>query len=106
MSEPLPSGAERRQSPRVTSDLPVRLQGRSPGGATLAGTGRTLNVSQLGAMLETAVEFARGTEVLIEDPTTGAHSTYRVVWVVSRPESRWEMGVELVRGEPLSRATP
>ncbi len=106
MSEPLPSGAERRRSPRTALGLPVRLQGRGPRGTPRAGTGRALNVSQLGAMLESEVEFARGTEVLIEDPTTGAHAAYRVVWVVARSESRWEMGVELVSGEPLSRPTP
>lgn len=102
MSEPQP-GAERRRSPRRAFETPVPVQGRSPRGAPLAATARVLNVSDHGAKLECGVEFARGTEVVVQNPETGSSATYRVVWVLARPDQRWEMGVELVSGEPSWR---
>jgi len=101
MSEPQPSGAERRRSPRTSFEGSLSVTGRSPRGAPLATTARALNVSAHGAKLECGVEFARGTEVVIQDLKARAGATYRVVWVVSRPGQRWEMGVELVHGDPL-----
>jgi len=100
MSEPLPPGAERRCSPRTPTEGPLSLQGRTPRGAPLAATARALNLSAQGAKLECGAEFARGTEVVIQNPESGGSATYRVVWVAPRPGQRWEMGVELVEGEP------
>jgi hypothetical protein len=101
MSEPLPAGPERRHSPRREFDLPVRVQGRSPGGASLETTGRALNVSEHGVRLECGAQFPRGTEVEIQSPERSASARYRVVWIAARPGRRWEMGVELVSGQPL-----
>jgi len=98
-----PPGAERRRSPRTALEIPVPIQGRSPRGAPLAATARALNISDHGAKLECGVEFARGTEVVLQNPETGGSATYRVVWVAARPGQRWEMGVELVSGEPSLR---
>lgn len=99
MSEP-PPGAERRRTPRTPFEGSLSLTGRSPRGAPLATSARAINVSSHGAKLECGVEFARGTEVVIENPQTGGRATFRVVWVVARPDQQWEMGVELVEGDP------
>ncbi len=101
MSEPLPPGAERRRSPRTTLELPVHIRGRSPRGSPLSTTARTLNASHHGARLECGAEFARGTEVVLRNPNNEESVTYRVVWVLARPGQQWEMGVELVSGEPF-----
>lgn len=97
MSEP-PSGAERRRSPRTSFEGSVSIRGRGPRGSPLTATARALNVSAHGARLECGVEFARGTEVAIQNPS-GASATFRVVWVTARPDQRWELGVELVEGD-------
>lgn len=99
MSEPPPSGAERRRSPRTPFEGSLSVTGRSPRGAPLTTPARALNVSSHGAKLECGVEFARGTEAVIENPQSGGRATFRVVWVVARLGQRWEMGVELVEGD-------
>ena len=98
MSEP-PPGAERRRSPRTPFEGSLSVTGRSPHGAPLATPARAINVSPHGAKLECGVEFARGTEVALENPQTGRRAAFRVVWVVAQPGQRWEMGVELVEGD-------
>lgn len=98
MSEP-PPGAERRRAPRTPFEGSLSVTGRSPRGAPLATSARALNVSSHGAKLECGLEFASGTEIVIENPQNVLRATFRVVWVVARPNQRWEMGVELVEGD-------
>lgn len=99
MSEPPPSGAERRRAPRVPFEGSLSATGRSPRGAPRTTTAHAINVSTHGAKLEVGAEFARGTEVTLENPQNGQRALCRIVWVVAQPNQRWQMGVELVEGK-------
>ncbi|MBI2955792.1 MAG: PilZ domain-containing protein [Acidobacteria bacterium] len=99
MSEP-PTGIERRRSPRHPLQLPLRFRARSPGGPTGEADGEAINISYHGILARAAGEFRAGSEVTVENRQNGRTTPYRIVWIAPCSPGEWEMGLELIRGEP------
>jgi hypothetical protein len=87
-----------QRSPRVTVDIPVRVEGRSLRGQRVAADARAINVSLHGVLLRAAIELVAGSQVTVRNPANNLTAGYRVVWAQADAAGGWRMGLELVSG--------
>lgn len=95
---------DRRRSPRVESIHLVTFE--AEGAASAVEVGRTLDVSAVGARVETPTAVPVGQDLHL-DIAVGdriVRTAGRVVHAERAPDDRWQIGIELVRLTPADRA--
>lgn len=86
---------ERRRSPRLTVEIPVRVLWRDPGGASHDIRAATAIVSRHGALLYLSLPLSLGAELRLTNPINNLSATARVVWTGDTlPDGTARVGIE------------
>lgn len=98
---PLPAG-ERRGAPRQAVAVPVIVSGTLAPGTRFDEKTTTMDVSARGARvhLHLRMRLEKGTEVKVENVTTGEQERFRVAYVNEQPRGGYEMGLEALEPSP------
>lgn len=88
-------GEERRRSPRLTLEVPVRVVWRDPQGAGHEHNSQTAIVSRHGALIYLAQPLPLGTELRIINHANNQSTTARIVWAGDTlPDGTARVGIE------------
>ena len=96
-------GPAGRRSTRLTIAIPISLSGKDAKGTDFREDTRTIVVNKHGAKIYSATELALGTELQVENRTSGQSARAQVVWFGKRraPGEAMEVGVQLLDAQNI-----
>jgi hypothetical protein len=101
------SGAERRQTQRVTISFRIEVCGREPKGSVFQDETTTIDVNENGCKFDLVHEITRGDLITIRNitddegqPEGGKRVLFQVVWVETR-QTRWTVGAKKLQDKDL-----
>lgn len=101
MAEPYPSHLERRQSPRISTYVPVFVYGYNAAGEPFSQPSNTLQVNANGGLFDLEVNLRYGQNLLVTNRLTGEEQECYVVTLLKRPRhSGLRVGVAFRNSAP------
>lgn len=94
------TSTDERREPRRKADAEVVVRGLAAPGARFDQPASTENVSLRGMSLILPILLPLDTPVLVENPTTGVRTLYRVIHVEKLPDGLYRIGFEAPQPHP------